>query len=239
MNMRSRRLLLHQRGVIQTATERGWSLLEMIVGLGLLAVVLAGGLSLQKRLADRQLGQQQADAVSNFTQLAVQYFLAHRLAMEARMAGLVSDAPNPCLINVSLPSGVGQAAFDSVKHTCAIDASLLLALGLWPSGVPIDDGAQRLVAIFRQVYWAGQATGADEVLVLSAALQNGLVLGQGEVAFKGQDSSFLEQTQASLSLLGGAGGFVPPGHDFGSCQFNSVIKQVCGKAWAVTLSDFL
>ena len=128
----------------------------MIVGLGLLAVVLAGGLSLQKRLADRQLGQQQADAVSNFTQLAVQYFLAHRLAMEAKMAGLVSDAPNPCLINVSLPSGVGQAAFDSVKHTCAIDASLLLALGLWPSGVPIDDGAQRLVAKY-----GGDAVGEE------------------------------------------------------------------------------
>jgi len=239
MSLRRGRLSPPSSGVHQTRSERGWSLLEMIVGLGLLAVVLAGGLSLQKRLADRQLGLHQADQVSNFTQLAVQYFLANRAAMEAKMAGLASDAPNPCQINVSLPSGVGQAAFDAVKHTCAMDASLLLALGLWPSGVPIDDGVQRWVAIFRQVYWAGKATGADEVLVLSAALQNGQVLSHGEVAFKGQDASFLEQSQASLSLLGGAGGFVPPGHDVGSCQFNSVLKQVCGKAWAVTLSDFL
>jgi type II secretory pathway pseudopilin PulG len=223
----------------QRRGQNGWSLLEMILGLGLMALVLGAGVSLQARVSDRQRGQLKADAVSNVTQLAAQYFLAHRQALEARMSGSNSDAPNPCQINVLQTTGVGVAAFDTVKHTCAIDTSLLLSLGLWPSGVPIDNGVERWVAIFRQVYWAGQATGADEVLVLSAALQNGQILQQGEVTFKAQESSFLEQMQASLSILGGAGGFVPPGHDLGSCQFNSLVKQVCGNAWAVTLSDFL
>jgi type II secretory pathway pseudopilin PulG len=244
-----------QRASTHLARQRGWSLLESLLGLALMASVLAGVLTLQTRLADRRQGQLEADEVSSFTQLMAQYFIAHRLAMEAQMAGGTSNASstasNPCQINVTpsavagggtgIVTGAGQGvpSSDPLKHTCAVDTSLLLALGLWPSGMPTERGGRRLVAIFRQVYWAGQATGADEVLVLYAATQDGKILSQGASVFQGREASFLELIEASQSLLGGTGGYVPPGHDVGACQYNDQIKQACGQAWAVSLADFL
>jgi hypothetical protein len=219
--------------------DGGWGLLEALLGLALMALVLGGTLALQTRLADRRQGVQDADAVSSFTQLAAQYFVAHRAVLEAIMAGSSVDSDHRCQINVPPSSGLGQTSVDTAKHTCAIDSTLLWAQGLWPSGVPVDNGAVRWVAVFRQVYSNGQASGADEVLVLSAALQNGQIMGQGQVVCGGNEQSFLERMQTSMALLGGAAGFVPPGHDVGFCQYNATLKQVCGRDWVVTLSDFL
>ena len=220
-------------------TQRGWGLLEAILGLGLLALVFAGALGLQQRLADRRLGAAQADAVASFTQLAAQFFVAHRLEIDALMAGSSADTAHLCQINVLPSSGLGLAALDPQKHTCAIDSTLLLARGLWPSGVPVDSGVARWVAVFRQVRVRAEATGADEVLVLSAALQNGQIKTQGEVVYAGSEQSFLEQMQASMAILGGAAGFVPPGHDVGGCHYNASVREACGNTWSVTLSDFI
>ena len=224
---------------LQLKSHRGWGLLEAILGLGLLALVFAGALGLQQRLADRRLGEAQADAVASFTQLAAQYFVAHRLEIDAIMAGSSADTGHNCQINVTPASGVGLAAVDPQKHTCAIDSTLLLARGLWPSGVPVDNGVARWVAVFRQVQVRGEATGADEVLVLSAALQNGQIKTQGEVTYAGSEQSFLEQMQTSMAILGGAAGFVPPGHDVGGCHYNASVREACGNTWSVSLSGFI
>lgn len=85
----------------------------------------------------------------------------------------------------------------------------------------------------------GEATGADEVLVLSAALQNGQIKTQGEVTYAGSEQSFLEQMQTSMAILGGAAGFVPPGHDVGGCYYNASVREACGNTWSVSLSGFI
>ena len=224
--------------------QRGFSLIEIVVGTALTGLVLASALALAQRSNDQTTGRSQADQLTSFQQLAGQYFIANRTAIEAAMGGDATKAAQYCQINVPLGSTTGTLATNSAKRTCAFDATLLNANGLWPVGMSVDaiPGQARYVAIVRQIMTTGGTpapTGADEMLIVLAPESGGNVQTTGTVAFSGDVKRAADQIEASMAAMGGTGGFIPPGTDYGNCQYNATTEQVCGAGWAVVLSDFI
>ncbi|MCU6502301.1 hypothetical protein LPN04_31350 [Rugamonas sp. A1-17] len=217
----------------------GWSMTEMIAATAVAGVVLASGLAMKLKGDDQAAGRSTADLMSSFQQVAIQYFTANRIEIEAAMAGDATKAGIHCLINVPANGAGGTVSTGAANHTCAFDATSLQAKGVWPSSLQINAGSGRYVAIARQVLAAGVPTGADEMLVVLAPVVNGNVLTTGTIPFAGDVKRALEQIDSGSTALGGNGGYIPPGRDYGECQYNATVKQVCGATWKVNLSDFL
>ncbi len=226
---------------LQSSTQSGNSLLELILGMGIVLVISLSVLEMNSKAQAQEKGRLNADALQAFTQVAAQYFIANRLELESIMSGLSETnlSPSLCAINVTALSPLGVPSANALKHTCAIDTSLLRAKGLWPRSMSIDQGAHRLVAVFRLLGAPGALAPADEVLILTTELQGGNVRTQGDVVYSASLKQFVEQTSASLGSLGASGGYVPPGHDFGNCRYNEQLKEICGQGWRVNMDDFL
>ena len=210
-----------------------------MLSLGVMAAVTLSVITMNDKAQNKERGRLAADALQSFTQIAAQYFIANRVELENIMSGDLSHAANFCAINLSSANPNGVLAANALKRTCAIDTSLLKAKGLWPESLPTNTGANRFVAVFRQLTIQNVANGADEVLVFSAPLDQGAIRTQGEAPFTASVGQFVEQTHASLASLGAMGGFIPPGKDYGACLYNDRIKQACGQGWKINLSDFL
>lgn len=223
--------------------QRGFSMLEVMIGLALTGTILTGALVMMTRADDQTAGRNKADILVSFQQLAGQYFIANRTDIEAAMAGDAAKSGIHCLLNVAADGSGGLVTANSTKHTCAFDATLLRAKGVWPSGMSVNAmGNGRYVAIARQIMSTDAVpvpTGADEMLIVHAPLSGGDVMTSGTVAFSGDAKRAIEEIQASMAAMGGSGGYVPPGADYGNCQYNATTKQVCGTGWAVSLSDFI
>jgi prepilin-type N-terminal cleavage/methylation domain-containing protein len=229
--------------LMKISLQRGFNMIEVMIGLALTGIVLAGALTMTMRADDQTAGRNKADALVSFQQLAAQYFIANRTDIEAAMAGDGAMAAIHCRLNVAADGSGGLVTANSTKHTCTFDGTLLRAKGVWPSGMSVnsvDNG--RYIAIARQIISTDAVpipTGADEMLIVHAPLANGDVMTSGTVTFSGDAKRAIEEIQASMAAMGGSGGYVPPGADYGSCQYNATTKQVCGTGWAVSLSDFI
>ena len=221
--------------------QAGNSLLELILSLGVMAVISMSVVIMNSKAQSQEKGRLASDAIQSFTQLAAQYFIANRSALESVMSGAAdpSLAPGSCAINITSSNTSGVPTANPSQHTCTIDATLLQAKGLWPLSMPINQGSHRYVAIFHQLPSADASSSADEVLVLVAEVQNGVIKTQGSAVYTAPLTEFVEQTAASLASLGAQGGFIPPGKDFGTCRYNTQIKEACGQGWKVNLADFL
>ena len=80
-------------------SARGFSILEIMVAIALLGSVLAFAMQTTRRVESQATGRSNADALSIFQQIAAQYFISNRTALEAAMdAG--TDAGTKCLLNV-------------------------------------------------------------------------------------------------------------------------------------------
>lgn len=214
-------------------------MLEIMAATAVGSMLLVAALNAQLKASDQTTGRGKADSISNFQQLTQQYFIANRTAIQAAMGGDATAAAAHCLINVAADGSGGTVATNITKHTCAFDTTFLRARGQWPSGVPVDSPNGRYVAIARQVLSAGVPTGADEVLIVLAPASGGNVMTSGTITYSGDAERALEEIQAGMETLGGAGGYVPPGKDIGACKFNTNTQQVCGKDWAVNLNEFI
>jgi prepilin-type N-terminal cleavage/methylation domain-containing protein len=220
--------------------QRGFSMIEVMIGIVILASVIAYSLMQNKQAEDQAAGRAKADSLASFQQMAAQYFVANRTQIEAAMGGDATQAATYCQINVPSGGGAGTVATNATKHTCAFDATQLAALNLWPGGTPVNASSSgRYVAIVRQVLNGGTATGADEMLIVMAPLSGGNVMTTGSVTFTGDIGQTTNELKAHLDALGGTAGYVPPGQDLGNCKYNGTTKQVCGNGWTVTLSDFI
>lgn len=223
--------------------QQGFSIMEIMIGTALVASLLASVMVLQARSNNETTGRNDADSLASFQQLVGQYVVANRTEMDAAMSGDAAKAAIHCLINVAADGSGGTVSSNSTKHTCAFDATLLRAKGVWPNGMAVNvNGTGRWVAIVRQIWSGGgtpAATGADEVLIVQAPIDaSGNVLTTGTVTFAGDVRRASEELSAGMAALGGTGGYVPPGQDYANCQYNATTKQVCGAGWVVTLSDF-
>jgi hypothetical protein len=220
-------------------TQWGSGLLELLLSLAVMATVSLSVINMSQRAQSKERGRWMADTLQSFTQVAAQYFIANRSAIEIILSGELKEAAQFCAINVTdkTPSGVPSA--NALKHTCAVDASFLRARGLWPESLPLNAGQSRWAAVFRQLQAPDGGSAAQEMLVFLAVLDQGSIKTQGATAYTGLMPEFVEQTQASLASLGAMGGYIPPGKDYGACQYNALLKQACGQGWRVNLEDFL
>ena len=208
-------------------------MLETMVSLAIVAAAMAYALQLAQTGDDQAQGRADADALSSFSQLAAQFFISHRAAMEQAMDD-GTDAGMFCRVGGAADGSGGTVANSSSKKTCALDASLLLVRGAWPAGMPLDTFGGRYVAIFRRIYDAGgAATGGTDMLTVLAALDGTLQAAR-------PDARRLEQLAAAQATLGGMGGVVPAG-TLGDCVASraSASFEVCGNGWRVRLSDFV
>lgn len=211
---------------------RGFSMVEAMLSMAILAAVLAYAMQLSQTGEDQAVGRNNADALSSFSQLAGQYFLANRTAMEAAMKD-GTDADKYCKIDVATDGTGGTVANSITKHTCAVDATMLRAKGVWPPAMTTATTGGRYVGIFRQIYDSGEPTGAvDAIFVLASA--------DGTLQPATQDARRLEEMASGQNSLGGIGGVVPVGR-LGDCLTSraSATFQVCGNGWKVNLSDFV
>jgi hypothetical protein len=233
--------LKNQSFILRKNQESGNTLLELVLGMGIVLALSMSVIEMNNKAQAQEKGRLTADTLQAFTQVAAQYFIANRSALESAMSGLgaVSQANGLCAINITALTPLGVPSANVLKHTCAIDTSLLRAKGLWPQSWSIDQGTHRLVAVFRMLGLPGDASPADEVLILTTELEGGSIRTQGEVLFTASLPEFVQQTSASLGSLGASGGYVPPGHDYGTCHYNTLLKEICGQGWRINMADFL
>jgi len=216
-----------------SSRSRGFSMMETMISLAIVASAITFAMQLAQTGEDQAAGRTNADALSSFSQLAGQFFISNRIAMEKAMDD-GTDADEYCKIGVASDGTGGTVARSSTKKTCAFDATLLLAKGVWPAGISTDAFGGRYVAIFRKIYDASsQPTGAVEALMVLAS-------PDGTLQPAAQDARKLEELAASQTTLGGTGGLIPVGA-LGDCVASrtSATYQVCGNGWKVNLSDFI
>lgn len=213
--------------------SRGLSMVEAMISLAIVASAVAYAMQVAQTGEDQAVGRNNADTLSSFSLLASQFFISNRTAIELAMEN-GTDADKYCKLDVAVDGTGGTLANSTSKKTCAFDATLLLAKGVWPASMPTNTFGGRHVAIFRRIYDAGgDPTGAVEALMVLAS-------PDGTLQPATQDPRKLDELAASQTTMGGIGGLVPVGI-LGDCVARraSTTYQACGNGWKVNLSDFI
>lgn len=222
---------------IRTTTKHahGFVLLEIMIGVVILGTVLGFALALQRNNDAAQSGRGSGEQLAAFIQVANTFFVANRSAIDAAMVD-GTGADQWCKSDVA-PDGTGGVQTNSpTKHTCAFDASLLIAKGVWPAAVAQGTRDGKFVVIFRKSYDTQPtpvATGGVEALFMIASRD-------GTLTPASLDADRTEALTTGKSALGAPGGLVPIG-DLGSCVASAGLAQleVCGNGWKVNLNDFV
>jgi len=203
--------------------EQGFGMIEVLLAIGIALMMLTG---ISKLMSDarREMGAQSAaETLRAFQTAAQSYYEAHREAI-LKVTEDGTEASTYCQVQVGGGSS-GVAAFDTGKHTCAFDASLLKARLLLPANArETNDSGERLVAILRQIYAEGEPTGHAEILIVAADASPDHSPGRHE------------KNLAVVANLGHSGGLVPD-RDRGICNAHEL--QVCGNGWQIQLDNFL
>jgi type II secretory pathway pseudopilin PulG len=227
------KMSINRRNLRCPGPQLGFALTDMLFAVGIAGVVIMGALPLLNRAADNVGSKAIADDLKAFKSVAEAHFLANRAAYEAAMTD-GTGASVLCKVGVAADGTGGTVANDTTLHTCAIDGTMLRFLNALPSTIQNKNAyGEQWVAIYRQVYNAGVATGGDEAMFVSAAITSG---GGAVVA---NNRRFQNATDAGNSF-GGGGGAVPD-TDRAVCvaQKSSTTYQACGAGWKVDLSSFI
>lgn len=212
---------------------RGFALADMMLAVAVMGLVMMAVIPMLNRNSNDANAKSISDDLANFKAAAQAHFTANRSAYDAAMAD-GTGASTLCKVGVAADGSGGTVANSTTLHTCAIDGSMLTYLKAMPTTVKATNAyGEQWVAIYRQIYNAGVATGSDEAMFVSAAITT----GGGAVA--ANDRRYRIATVAA-STLGGSGGAVPD-TDRQLCvatRSNSTY-QVCGDGWKVNLSDFI
>ena len=258
-----------QRSVYRiNSSIRGFSLLEIIIGIAILGSVVAFALRLTLQSDNKLDGIKDAERLATFQQTAAQYFISNRTAiMAAMIAPAASDAnvQAHCVVVIPVSDGAidggltpgtagtnGTLSWSGTKKTCSFDATLLQAKNQWPDLTinfqdPDTGGQWRYVAIFRRIMTAGPDTlmgTADDVPTNAAdmlTMRMDIDGDLGEVLTTrawSDDKTRQERSQAGRDALGSVGGVMPVGN-VGWCTTNRTTTQICGNGWTVDLADFL
>lgn len=248
------------RAVRLPSKQRGMSMFEMILGLGIMGATLVFVTTWAMQKGEKDMGRFDAEALSSFQQLATQYFISnHAEIMAAVVAEEATDsARRHCVVsvgNADMPvdpdAGNGTLAWSSALKTCAFDATLLAAYRMWPSMVTdysdTDTGGEwRYAAIVRRIMAPGEdgvpgtaddtPTGAADMLVVRMDV-DGALPAISPTAWV-SDNVRRSRAQEASAVLGGTGGIVPIG-GAGVCEASSDRVEACGNGWKVDLESFL
>lgn len=213
------------------ARQRGFTLIEMVLAVGLTILMVA---SLGSLLLDAQReakAGREAETLIAFQRAAAEYFLANRKALMEAMA--IGEDPDELCRTHLVNSEGGRAGVDADRHTCRIDASLLKARRMLPSGTVETNGyGERLIAIFRRIHDDdGDPTDSAEMIVLAAL--------EPDRSYVRSDARF-QASQSATAALGATGGTVADA-DRGLCRSvaASGVYEICGSNWKVDLSVYL
>jgi len=224
--------------------QKGFTIIELIIGLAIIATVIASVFKMQTQNTVIETARINAENLAAFQKLAAQYIIANKSGIiTATQDG--STAQQHCVIGATgydTGSGNltgGSIANDLTLHTCAFDAILLYQKGLWPSLAVPAANADRWVAIVRQIYSGSPATptGNLEVIFVKAS-GTGNLAGNGIIPWSKDPMKSLAANEAA-KVLGGTGGAIPVGNT-GVCQATKAgAVQACGNGWKVDLSQFI
>lgn len=217
--------------------QRGFTLLEVLLSLGIAAGLLLYYMQYQAKAASQLKSNQLASSLQDAQKQFTQYLLANRTALTSAMTD-GTGASSLCVINANVSTGAGTTANNTTLHTCAVDFTYLKYL----KAVPANYGdsnvlGQRWTAIYRLVYAdfdnnAGTpdtTDGSIEMLVVGA--QSGL---------PNQRSGDASTVALAANLAGYNAGFIPTSQ-WGNCTYNSTAKTACSSSggWKADLSKFL
>lgn len=217
------------------ATQAGYVMLEIAIGTAIMGIVMALALDMTKTGEDQTIGRTKAETLSTFSQLASQYLISNRTAIDLAMTDGTA-ASTHCLINVNADGTGGTTANSTTKHTCAFDTTLLKAKGIWPKEVNTEAPGGRYVAIARKIYDTQTipvATGGIDILIALSS-------PTGTLAATTQDPRRTTELLSSMTTLGGTGGIIPIGL-MGACttKKSSSTYESCGNGWKINLADFV
>lgn len=219
---------IHQR-----RKHRGAMLVEFLIGAAVLGLVINYFLDLQRQNDVQVKAKADAEAQSMFIQVASQYFLNNRSAFDTAM-DTGTGANQYCMLGVNADGTGGTQANSTTLHTCAFDANLLVAKGLWPSGLSTSTKNGRFTMILRRVYDSTPAaTGGHEAFFVLASTTGSL----SAVTMTRETSTALAAGKASLGTVGG---YVPVGNMGGCAAIRTTSTyQACGEGWQVNLANFI
>jgi type II secretory pathway pseudopilin PulG len=218
---------------LRPGAQSGFALTDMLFAVAIAGLVIMGSLPLLNRSSDNLGSKAIADDLRAFKAVAEAHFLANRTAYEAAMTD-GTGASVLCKVGVAADGTGGTVANDTTLHTCAIDGSMLRFLNALPASIQSKNiYGEQWVAIYRQVYNAGVATGGDEAMFVSAAITS----GGGAVAANSR--RYQNATDAGMSMGGGGGAVPDTDRQVCVAQKSSTTYQACGAGWKVSLSDFI
>lgn len=208
--------------------QSGFSLIEMVVAVGLMALLLGGAMRWQHIRMQQELGEREADKLAQFQYFVSAYFMQNREAMlNAMWDG--TDADKHCVVGATAYdlatdtfSG-GITARSSSLKTCAIDERFLNYRGYWKGNVA-DVSDSRYVAIFKR-----RSDSSTDAEAFIAKMSPSGVLSQ---------VSNVDQAMAIQGKLGSRAGYIPIG-SAGPCVSTKTNPRACGASWTVDLSDFI
>ncbi len=247
----------------------GFSIFEMLLSVAAMGVALAFAIQIMNDNEYREVGRNNAEQLGTFEQVVTNYYWANRTAMMAAMSASTASDSNVqahCVINVpnaaaAIAPGTtpgtagtnGTLAWSSSRYTCAFDASMLVAKGLWPGNTmgvtghdPDMGGDWRYVAVFRRQRLAGpdgtlgnadDTWSPDAEMLIVRADADGTLPTIGTDAMRKDNQRMLNLT--SQRLAAGTGGGIIPVGNLAWCSATSTAVQVCGMGWTMDLSNFI
>lgn len=248
---------------------RGFSIFEILLSVAAMGVALAFAIQIMNDNEYRDAGRNNAEQMGSFEQVVTNYYWANRTAMMSAMSASAASDVNVqahCVINVTNPAAAiapgatpgaagtnGTLAWSSSRYTCAFDASMLVAKGLWPGNTmgvvghdPDMGGDWRYVAVFRRQRLAGpdgtlgnadDTWSPDAEMLIVRADVDGTLPTIGTDAMRKDNQRMLNLTSQRLAA-GTSGGVIPVGN-LAWCSATSSAVQVCGMGWTMDLSNFI
>lgn len=208
--------------------QRGFSMIEMVVAMGLVALFLGGAMRWQALHMQQKMGEKDADKLAQFQYFVSAYFMQNREAMLTAMWD-GTDAAKHCVVGATAYDSVaetftgGTTAHSATLKTCAIDERFLHYKGFW-TGEIAGVTEPRYVAIFKRR--SDASTDAEAFIAKmspSGALSN---------------VSNIDRAMAMQGKLGSRAGYIPIG-TVGPCVSTKTTPQACGASWTVNLADFI
>lgn len=213
---------------MKNSRQSGFSLIEMVVAVGLMAALLAGAMRWQSIRMQQELGEREADNLAQFQYFISAYFMQNRDAMLAAMWD-GTDAAKHCRVGATsydLATDTftgGVTTRSSTLKTCAIDERFLNFKGYWKGNVAAAN-APRYVAIFKR-----RSDSSTDAEAFIAKMSPTGALTQIDN---------MDRALAMQGKLGSRSGFMPIGQA-GPCTSTKTNPQACGSSWTVNLADFI
>jgi len=252
--------------VIDVRSKRGFTIIEILIGLAFIAAALATYLKLQENELRESTARVQADHLKLTKEIFEKYYKDNERSILRAAGARTSSDPavqSHCVVMVPNTSAAvnpgtspgsagpngrlawsGGSGINTGLKTCAYDLSLLRAKGVFLNQtLPISyhdagmGGSWRYVAVVKRVTTHSGLNQAAEMLIVRMDEDSSLV-GLNQQIWRGQESAFRQQTLSVYRNMGASGVYLPVGRG-GSCASTSTQSELCGAGWVRDISHWI